>query len=237
MILLFAVAVGQAVASNYLAQPLLDTIRDVFGVSEAVAGLIVTASQVGYAAGLILLLPLGDLFERRRTVVTLAVDHRGRACGRRGRPLHRVLHRRLRLDRPHVRDGAAPGAVRGHPGAGGRARPRGRQRHERPGHRHPAGAHVLRRGGRGGGLARGVRARRRPHGRPGRRPVHQAPALQAVGRLAVPQAPGVHAGDRARRARAAPPRALRPSLVRRVQHPVDHARVPALGSALRSRTG
>jgi predicted MFS family arabinose efflux permease len=73
MVLLFAVAVGQAVASNYLAQPLLETLRDVFGVSEAVAGLIVTAAQVGYAAGLILLVPLGDLFERRRTVVTLAV--------------------------------------------------------------------------------------------------------------------------------------------------------------------
>ena len=72
MILLFAVAVGQAVGSNYLAQPLLETIRDVFGVSAAVAGLVVTASQVGYAAGLLLLLPLGDLFERRRTVVTLA---------------------------------------------------------------------------------------------------------------------------------------------------------------------
>jgi len=73
MILLFAVAVGQAVASNYLAQPLLDTIRELFGVSAGVAGLIVTAAQVGYAAGLILLVPLGDLFERRRTIVTLAV--------------------------------------------------------------------------------------------------------------------------------------------------------------------
>jgi predicted MFS family arabinose efflux permease len=72
LVLLFAVAVGQAVASNYLAQPLLDTIREVFGVSEAVAGLVVTASQIGYAAGLILLLPLGDLFERRRTVTFLA---------------------------------------------------------------------------------------------------------------------------------------------------------------------
>jgi predicted MFS family arabinose efflux permease len=73
MILLFAVAVGQAVASNYLAQPLLDSIRELFGVSVAVAGLIVTAAQVGYAAGLILLVPLGDLFERRRTITTLAV--------------------------------------------------------------------------------------------------------------------------------------------------------------------
>jgi predicted MFS family arabinose efflux permease len=72
LILLFAVATGQAVASNYLAQPLLDSIRELFGVSETVAGLIVTSAQIGYAAGLILLLPLGDLFERRRLIVTLA---------------------------------------------------------------------------------------------------------------------------------------------------------------------
>jgi predicted MFS family arabinose efflux permease len=73
LILLFAVATGQAVSSNYLAQPLLDTLRDQFGVTTAVAGLIVTTAQVGYAAGLILLLPLGDLFERRRLITTLAV--------------------------------------------------------------------------------------------------------------------------------------------------------------------
>ena len=72
LILLFAIATGQAVASNYLAQPLLDTLRDQFGVTAAIAGLIVTAAQVGYAAGLILLLPLGDLFERRRLITTLA---------------------------------------------------------------------------------------------------------------------------------------------------------------------
>jgi predicted MFS family arabinose efflux permease len=72
MVLLFAVATGQAVACNYLAQPLLETLRDLFGVSEAAAGLIVTAAQVGYAAGLILLLPLGDLFERRGLIATLA---------------------------------------------------------------------------------------------------------------------------------------------------------------------
>lgn len=72
LVVVFAVATGQAVASNYLAQPLLGTLRDVFGVSEAVAGLVVTASQIGYATGLLVVVPLGDLLERRRTIVTLA---------------------------------------------------------------------------------------------------------------------------------------------------------------------
>lgn len=72
LILLFAAATGQAVASNYLAQPLLDAIRREFAVSSGVAGLIVTSAQVGYAAGLVLLLPLGDLLERRALITALA---------------------------------------------------------------------------------------------------------------------------------------------------------------------
>jgi predicted MFS family arabinose efflux permease len=73
LIILFAIATGQAVASNYLAQPLLDTLRREFHVTTAVAGLIVTAAQVGYALGLVLLIPLGDLLERRRLITTLAL--------------------------------------------------------------------------------------------------------------------------------------------------------------------
>jgi len=73
LIVLFAIATGQAVASNYLAQPLLATLRTEFGVSSAVAGLIVTTAQIGYAAGLVLLIPLGDLLERRRLITTLAL--------------------------------------------------------------------------------------------------------------------------------------------------------------------
>jgi len=51
MIVLFASAPGQAVFSNYFAQPLLDTLRRELHVTSAVAGLIVTVAQVGYAAG------------------------------------------------------------------------------------------------------------------------------------------------------------------------------------------
>jgi predicted MFS family arabinose efflux permease len=72
LVVLFAVATGQAVASNYLAQPLLDVISHEFAVSPGVAGLIVTSAQVGYALGLILMLPLGDLLERRRLITVLS---------------------------------------------------------------------------------------------------------------------------------------------------------------------
>jgi len=65
-VLLMSVATGVAVASNYYAQPLLHTIADAFGVPFGQAGMVVTAAQLSYAAGLILLVPLGDLFERRR---------------------------------------------------------------------------------------------------------------------------------------------------------------------------
>lgn len=72
LVLLMALASGVAVASNYYAQPLLHTIAQHFGLSYAEAGIIVTTAQLSYGAGLILLLPLGDLFERRRMIVSMS---------------------------------------------------------------------------------------------------------------------------------------------------------------------
>ncbi|HEY2719253.1 MAG TPA: MFS transporter [Solirubrobacteraceae bacterium] len=68
LVMLMAVACGAAVANLYYAQPLLSTIAHDFGTSDGTAGLLVTASQVGYAVGLVLLVPLGDLLERRRLI-------------------------------------------------------------------------------------------------------------------------------------------------------------------------
>ncbi|MBG0829757.1 MFS transporter [Planomonospora sp. ID67723] len=71
LLLLMSVATGLAVAGNYFAQPLLDLIGRELGVGPSSAALVVTAAQAGYALGLILLVPLGDLVERRRLAVSL----------------------------------------------------------------------------------------------------------------------------------------------------------------------
>lgn len=68
-ILLFACAAGMSVANVYYAQPLLDALASDFSISHAAVGGIVTATQVGCALALLLLVPLGDLLERRRLML------------------------------------------------------------------------------------------------------------------------------------------------------------------------
>ncbi|AGB69660.1 MULTISPECIES: MFS transporter [Rhizobium] len=68
-IFLFAVASGLAVANAYFAHPLLDVMADDLKLSRTVAGLIVGATQLGYGFGLILLVPLGDLVDRRKLII------------------------------------------------------------------------------------------------------------------------------------------------------------------------
>jgi predicted MFS family arabinose efflux permease len=71
LVILLAIACGAAVANLYYAQPLLGAIAAGIHTSSADAALLVTATQIGYAAGLILLVPLGDLVDRRRLVSRL----------------------------------------------------------------------------------------------------------------------------------------------------------------------
>ncbi|MDV3467472.1 MFS transporter [Stenotrophomonas sp. C3(2023)] len=72
-VLLMALATGVAVASNYYAQPLLHTMAGQLDTSFERIGLVVTVAQLSYAAGLLLLVPLGDLFERRRLIVVMSL--------------------------------------------------------------------------------------------------------------------------------------------------------------------
>jgi len=66
LVVVFAVACGLSVANLYYAQPVLYDITRSFGTNETEAGLVVTLSQIGYALGLALLVPLGDILTRRR---------------------------------------------------------------------------------------------------------------------------------------------------------------------------
>jgi predicted MFS family arabinose efflux permease len=65
VIAVLAVGCGMSVANLYYAQPLLAGIGSSFGVSQGSAELVVTLTQLGYAIGLLLVLPLGDLLENR----------------------------------------------------------------------------------------------------------------------------------------------------------------------------
>ncbi len=67
--LILAVASGLSVANIYYAQPLLDLMARDLALPIASAGLVVTLTQIGYAFGLILAVPLGDLIDPRRVAV------------------------------------------------------------------------------------------------------------------------------------------------------------------------
>ncbi len=73
LVALIAVATGAIVANLYYAQPLLHRIALVFHSGPGATSWVITATQVGYAAGLLLVVPLGDLHPRRTLVVRLFV--------------------------------------------------------------------------------------------------------------------------------------------------------------------
>lgn len=65
LVLLFACASALSVANVYYAQPLLDALSVDFHISIAAVGGVMTATQLGCALALILLVPLGDILNRR----------------------------------------------------------------------------------------------------------------------------------------------------------------------------
>lgn len=68
--LLLSVTCALTVANVYFAQPLLDAMAQSLAVDSGVIGVVVTATQAGYALGLLLIVPLGDLVNRKRLVLS-----------------------------------------------------------------------------------------------------------------------------------------------------------------------
>lgn len=66
---LMAIGAGLVVANNYYNQPLLGMISKEFGESEAATSKVAMFTQIGYAAGLLLIIPLGDMFQRKKIIL------------------------------------------------------------------------------------------------------------------------------------------------------------------------
>jgi predicted MFS family arabinose efflux permease len=80
VVTLASVAAATAVGSNYCVQPLLPAIRDDLHIGNGQAGLLVTVAQLGYALGLVYVLPLADRMDRRRLVLLMATGTIAALC-------------------------------------------------------------------------------------------------------------------------------------------------------------
>lgn len=69
LVLLFALCCGAIVANLYYAQPIIELIAPDVGLDAERASLIVSLTQIGYALGLLFLVPLADLLESRRLML------------------------------------------------------------------------------------------------------------------------------------------------------------------------
>jgi len=72
MVLLLATGTGLGVASLYYSQPMLGVLGAEIGGSGAAIGFVPTMTQLGYALGILFLAPLGDRYDRRRTILAKA---------------------------------------------------------------------------------------------------------------------------------------------------------------------
>lgn len=82
LILLLAVSCGLIVANLYYSQPLVGPIREATGISAGLSGLIVTMTQLGYAAAVLLDMAVsGNLVLGQQAIYSLVDEIRGRVNG------------------------------------------------------------------------------------------------------------------------------------------------------------
>src|SRR5476649_2152773 len=232
MVLLLAVASGLIVANLYYAQTLVGPISQATGLSAQAAGLIVTLTQIGYCLGLLFIVPLGDLLENRRlivsallfTAVALLVAAFSTSAWL---FLAAALAIGLGSVAAQVLVPFAAHLSRGH------ARPDRRQGRQRAADGDYAGAPGGQPGGRAFELACGVRRRGRHHSRVDGGPARQAAAARADGADGLSKADSIIVDAVREHAGAASPRRLSRRLVRFLQPVLDRhaddagvARVP-----------
>lgn len=71
LVTLLAIMAGVSVANLYYCQPLLNMIREDMLLTEFQVNLMPVCTQVGYALGLLFIIPMGDLYNRRSTILVL----------------------------------------------------------------------------------------------------------------------------------------------------------------------
>ncbi len=69
LLFLMAATTGLVVANNYYNQPLLGLMANYFKVSELQISSVPMLTQIGYAVGLFLIVPLGDKFKRKKLIL------------------------------------------------------------------------------------------------------------------------------------------------------------------------
>lgn len=72
-VVLFAFCCGAIVGNLYYAQPIVDLIAPDVGLSAGAASLVVSLTQIGYAAGMFFIVPLADLVENRRLLLASVI--------------------------------------------------------------------------------------------------------------------------------------------------------------------
>lgn len=71
LITILAMAVGITAANLYYAQPIISMISQAVGLSPELAGLVVTLTQAGYGLGVLFIVPLGDIVESKKLILTM----------------------------------------------------------------------------------------------------------------------------------------------------------------------
>jgi predicted MFS family arabinose efflux permease len=68
---LITLTTGIVVGNNYYNQPLLGLMAKDFHVSEAAISMIAMLTQIGFATGLLFIVPLGDMIKRKKLILSI----------------------------------------------------------------------------------------------------------------------------------------------------------------------